>query len=44
MPPKDDRLAPLWLVTHVGLHRTAKVQGSYQFVERRDSGCLGEHY
>ena len=26
MPPQDDWTAPLWLVTHVDLHRTAKVQ------------------
>ncbi len=24
--PRDDWAAPLWLVTHVDLHRTAKVQ------------------
>ena len=27
MPPRDEWCAPLWLVTHVDLHRTAKVQG-----------------
>jgi len=27
LPPQDDWLVPLWLVTHVELHRTAKVQG-----------------
>jgi hypothetical protein len=26
MPPKEEWAAPLWLVTHVDLHRTAKVQ------------------
>ncbi len=26
MPPMEDWAAPLWLVTHVDLHRTAKVQ------------------
>ncbi|MEQ5869531.1 LysR family transcriptional regulator [Sagittula sp. NFXS13] len=26
LPPSDDWTAPLWLVTHVDLHRTAKVQ------------------
>ncbi|CUH74827.1 LysR family transcriptional regulator [Tropicibacter naphthalenivorans] len=26
MPPRDEWLSPLWLVTHVDLHRTAKVQ------------------
>ncbi len=26
MPPQDNWTAPLWLVTHVDLHRTAKVQ------------------
>lgn len=26
MPPREDWSAPLWLVTHVDLHRTAKVQ------------------
>lgn len=27
MPPREEWSAPLWLVTHVDLHRTAKVQG-----------------
>ncbi|WP_085785181.1 LysR family transcriptional regulator [Ketogulonicigenium robustum] len=27
MPPQDDWVAPLWVVTHVDLHRSAKVQG-----------------
>jgi DNA-binding transcriptional LysR family regulator len=27
LPPQDDWLVPLWLVTHVDLHRTVKVQG-----------------
>lgn len=26
MPPQDEWIAPMWLVTHVDLHRTAKVQ------------------
>ena len=26
LPPREDWAAPLWLVTHVDLHRTAKVQ------------------
>lgn len=26
LPPQDDWVSPLWLVTHVDLHRTAKVQ------------------
>ena len=26
MPPRDEWASPLWLVTHVDLHRTAKVQ------------------
>jgi DNA-binding transcriptional LysR family regulator len=26
MPPRDEWSAPLWLVTHVDLHRTTKVQ------------------
>lgn len=26
MPPQDEWAAPMWLVTHVDLHRTAKVQ------------------
>jgi len=26
MPPQEDWSAPLWLVTHVDLHRTPKVQ------------------
>ncbi|QBF29970.1 LysR family transcriptional regulator [Thalassococcus sp. S3] len=32
-PPMDDWSAPLWLVTHVDLHRTAKVQSFLKFLK-----------
>ena len=34
MPPRPDWAAPLWLVTHVDLHRTAKVQSFLTFLKR----------
>lgn len=33
MPPRDEWAAPLWLVTHVDLHRTAKVQACLRFLK-----------
>jgi DNA-binding transcriptional LysR family regulator len=30
MPPREEWSIPLWLVTHVDLHRTAKVQAIYR--------------
>ncbi len=32
-PPQDEWSAPLWLVTHVDLHRTTKVQAFLQFLK-----------
>ncbi|MGB7317494.1 MAG: LysR family transcriptional regulator [Planktotalea sp.] len=34
-PPKEEWRAPLWLVTHVDLHRTAKVQAFLKFVKEQ---------
>jgi DNA-binding transcriptional LysR family regulator len=33
MPPREDWMAPLWLVTHVDLHRTAKVQAFLKHIK-----------
>ncbi len=33
MPPRDEWAAPLWLVTHVDLHRTSKVQAFTKFLK-----------
>lgn len=33
MAPRDDWSAPLWLVTHVDLHRTTKVQAFLKFLK-----------
>ncbi|MEM8632597.1 MAG: LysR family transcriptional regulator [Pseudomonadota bacterium] len=33
IPPKDEWSSPLWLVTHVDLHRTAKVQSFLKFLK-----------
>lgn len=35
LPARDDWSAPLWLVTHVDLHRTAKVQAFLAFLKDR---------
>ena len=32
-PPRPEWSAPLWLVTHVDLHRTAKVQSFLTFLK-----------
>jgi DNA-binding transcriptional LysR family regulator len=33
LPPQPEWDAPLWLVTHVDLHRTAKVQAFARFLK-----------
>ena len=33
LPPRDEWMAPLWLVTHVDLHRTMKVQTFTNFLK-----------
>jgi len=35
MPPRADWAAPLWLVTHMDLHRTTKVQAFLRFLKGR---------
>lgn len=35
MPPQEEWSAPLWLVTHVDLHRTAKVQAFLTLLKER---------
>jgi DNA-binding transcriptional LysR family regulator len=35
IPPQDDWSAPLWLVTHVDLHRTTKVQAFLSFLKEQ---------
>jgi DNA-binding transcriptional LysR family regulator len=35
MPPRSDWAAPLWLVTHMDLHRTTKVQALLSFLKAR---------
>lgn len=38
MPALDEWAAPLWLVTHVDLHRTTKVQAFLSFLKERAKG------
>ncbi|MEI4232591.1 LysR family transcriptional regulator [Roseovarius sp. D22-M7] len=38
MPPRTDWAAPLWLVTHMDLHRTTKVQALLSFLKARARG------
>jgi len=38
MPPRPDWAAPLWLVTHMDLHRTTKVQALLSFLKARADG------
>ncbi|MGG7643314.1 LysR family transcriptional regulator [Rhodovulum sp. YNF3179] len=38
MPPRDDWASNLWLVTHVDLHRTAKVQGFVKLLKEAARG------
>ena len=40
-PPQDDWRIPLWLVTHVDLHRTAKVQAMLSYIKRYRSLAAG---
>jgi len=35
VPPREDWAAPLWLVTHMDLHRTTKVQAFLNFLKER---------
>ncbi|MEP5154926.1 LysR family transcriptional regulator [Planktotalea sp.] len=37
-PPLDDWSIPMWLVTHVDLHRTVKVQAFLKFVKEQAKG------
>jgi DNA-binding transcriptional LysR family regulator len=37
-PMQPDWAAPMWLVTHVDLHRTAKVQAFLSFLKERAKG------
>ncbi|MCG6901672.1 MAG: LysR family transcriptional regulator [Rhodobacter sp.] len=38
LPPRDEWTAPLWLVTHVDLHRTMKVQTFTNFLKQEAKG------
>lgn len=40
IPSRDDWTAPLWLVTHVDLHRTTKVQSFLTYLKERIGGGL----
>ena len=42
MPPDPEWSGPLWLVTHVDLHRTNKVQTFLNFLKDRAEGWVGE--
>ena len=35
LEPRDEWSAPVWLVTHVDLHRTPKVQSFLKFLKSR---------
>jgi DNA-binding transcriptional LysR family regulator len=37
MPSQEEWTAPLWLVTHVDLHRTTKVQAFLKFLKEKAS-------
>jgi DNA-binding transcriptional LysR family regulator len=37
MPSQKEWTAPLWLVTHVDLHRTTKVQAFLKFLKEKAS-------
>ncbi len=41
LPARDEWAAPLWLVTHVDLHRTAKVQAFLRFLKDEAKGWGG---
>ena len=38
VPPREDWSSPLWLVTHMDLHRTTKVQAFLSFLKKRAEG------
>ena len=38
LTPRDEWTAPLWLVTHVDLHRTVKVQAFLKFLKAEAEG------
>ena len=42
MPPQDAWQSPTWLVTHVDLHRSPKVQAFLQFLKEESKGWRGE--
>ncbi len=42
MPPRPDWSAPLWLVTHMDLHRTIKVQALLSFLKARADAWQGD--
>jgi len=42
MPPKPEWAAPLWLVTHMDLHRTTKVQAFLAFLKDRSKAWQPE--
>ena len=37
-PPRKEWTAPMWLVTHVDLHRTTKVQAFLKFLKAEAKG------
>ena len=39
MPPRDDWAVPLWLVTHVDLHRTPKIQAALAALKEDARSC-----
>ena len=41
LPPRPEWTSPLWLVTHVDLHRTPKVQAFLRFLKERARGWEG---
>lgn len=42
MPPRPDCAAPLWLVTHMDLHRSTKVQALLSFLKERAGAWQGD--
>ena len=42
LPPRDDWAAPIWIVTHVDLHRTIKVQSFTTFLKEAAKSWQGE--
>jgi hypothetical protein len=41
MPPRPEWESPLWLVTHVDLHRTTKVQAFVTHIKEAARGWVG---